>query len=832
LINDPQSQTRNGKAMFKNYFTTALRHLLRRKGYSFINIAGLTLGLACCLIIFQYVAYEYSFDDFNANATSLYRVIQARVRGGGEPETRALSGYAMGPALAESVPEVVRFARLHPDYSDPIIANAAHPDQAFKEEQVYYADAAFLQMFSYPLVSGEQTKALAEPGTLLLSESTARKYFGAENPMGQMLNVTGWISGAFRVNGIFRDIPANSHLQFQVLLSMVDLLEKSAYSDPEYGWNWQNFNTYVQLRDDANLAAVERKFTDVLMRHRGDDFRRINATAQLHAQPLREIHLNDSVVAPKVVRGSSRTVYFFAIIAVLTLVIALVNYVNLATARALDRGREVGVRKVVGAQRMQLALQFLFESALTNLVAFVFAIMIAEIAKPFVNNLAGAGLTEWAWSNPWLWVASLAMFFTGTLLAGLYPAFVLSSFRPVSVLKEANAGSSSPRFWLRRGLVVLQFTASAGLLAGTVIVYEQLDYMRHMDLGIDLEQILTVPGPRVLSAASGPEASDQAIQRMIHELRQASDIREIATSSALPGQGFDWYSSNLRRATADPSTGVNGALAWIDTSFASLYGLELIAGSGFEGISTNTAKDEPRPVIANETAVKAVGFDTPAEALQQLLTMGGSSFRIVGVFKDFHWSSAHSQREAALFTPTPAGNLLSIKVGTANLPQTIAAVERVYKTLFPGNPFSYSFVDEKFDEQYRNDQRFAALFSVFAVLAIIIACLGLFGLASFSARQRTKEIGIRKVLGATVANVIALLSKEFVKLVLAANLLAWPLAYFAMYKWLQDFAYRINIGWWVFALAGGTALLIALLTVGTQAVKAALANPVEALRYE
>ena len=814
--------------MFKNYLITALRSLSRRKGHSFINIAGLTFGLACCLIIFQYVAFEYSFDDFNTNAAQLYRVKQTTIRGGGAPEIGALSGYAMGPALAQNVPEVVRFARIHPDYSDPVIANAAAPEKVFKEERVYYADAALLQMFSYPLVLGDQAQALAAPNTIIISETMARKYFGDENPLGKALNVNGWIDGTFSVNGVFRDAPANSHLQFDFLLSIPDLLEKSDYKDPKHGWTWSNFINYVQLRGDAKVAAVEQKFTDVLLRNRGEDFKRTNTKASLGVQPLRDIHLNDAVFAPKAVQGSQRTVYFFVIIAFITLVIALVNYVNLATARSLDRSREVGVRKVVGAQRGQLVLQFLLESALTNFTAFVFALVLAEILRPFVNHLAGVQLTEWAWANPTLWLAALAMFFAGTLLAGLYPAFALSSFRPVAVLK-AKAGSTSTRLWLRQGLVVLQFAASVGLLAGTVIVFAQLDHMQNLDLGINLEQILTVAGPRVLT--EGTE-SEQAIQRLMNELRQVPAVRQIATSSALPGRGFNWYSSNLRRESADPSTNVRGALAWIDSSFASLYGLELIAGNGFEGISASTPEGVPRPVILNESAVKAVGFDTPTAALQQLINMGSSTFRVVGVFKDFNWSSAHEQIENALFTITPTGGQLSIKLSTENLSQTLATVERIYRTLFPGNPFNYSFVDEKFAEQYRNDRRFAALFSVFAGLAILIACLGLFGLASFAAQQRTKEIGIRKVLGASVSGIVALLSKEFVKLVLAANLIAWPLTYVVMNNWLRDFAYRIDIGWWVFALAGAMALLIALLTVSTQAVKAALANPVEALRYE
>jgi putative ABC transport system permease protein len=339
------------------------------------------------LVIFQYVAYEYSFDDFNTNAPNLYRVTQTTIRNGREPDTKALGGYAMGPALAQSVPEVIRFTRLHPDYSDPVVSNSAQPDKVFEEERVHYVDPAFLQMFSYPLVLGEEGKALVEPNTILISESTARKYFGAENPIGKVLKVNGWISGAFHVNGVFRDVPANSHLQFDFLLSMADLIQKSNYKDPKHGWSWQNFITYVQLREDANLATVEQKLTEVLLSNRGEDFKRTNTTANLVVQPLREIHLNDAVFAPEAMQGSHRTVYFFVIIALITLVIALVNYVNLAMACSFDRSREVGVRKVIGAQRRQLVLQFLFESALTNVAVLVLAVAFAEIFKPFVNNL-------------------------------------------------------------------------------------------------------------------------------------------------------------------------------------------------------------------------------------------------------------------------------------------------------------------------------------------------------------------------------------------------------------------------------------------------------------
>jgi len=811
--------------MFPNYLKVALRSLLRRRGYSFINIAGLGLGLTCCLLIFQYIAHEYSFDSFHANAHNLYRVTETGSR---DKNPEALDGYALGPALGAEVPEVVQFARLHPDYNEPVISSVENPTNAFEERRVYYADAAFLTMFSFPLVAGDPTRALGESETILISESSARKYFGSEDPMGKALNVTGWISGIFRVNGVFKDVPANSHLQFDILLPMTDLLKKSAYSEPGQEWHWSNFLTYVQLRPDARIADVEQKFTDVVMKHRKEDLERTKTSVTVHAQPLNDVHLNETVFAPRAVTGSYRTLSFFALVGIITVLIALVNYVNLATARSLDRAREVGIRKVVGAHRKQLVMQFLTESALTNLCALVLAIAFSEFLTPFVNDIAGTTISVDPWLSAKFWIAFLAAFSVGTLLAGLYPAFVLSSFKPASILK-GKTGPTALRLRLRQGLVILQFTASVVLLAGTAIVSSQLDYVRHMDLGISLDQILAVRGPSVIPKNTNTNA---AMRTYMQEIRQIPSIEAMATTTALPGEGFNWYSSGLRRASADPSTGVRGALARVDTNFARLFGLNVIAGRGFEGMTAPVVEVQPLPVIANETAIRAAGFSSNEESIDQLLSMGGTNCKVIGVFKDFNWSSAHTQREAALFSLTPTGDKLALKVNTANLQQTVASLGEIYTRLFPGNPFEYHFVDERFDEQYRTDERFATLFGVFATLSILIACLGLFGLAAFTAAQRTKEMGIRKVLGASASSLVALLSKEFVVLVFAANVIAWPIAFFIMSQWLETFAYRISIGIGSFLVAGGAALAIAWLTVSFQSIKAALANPVDALKYE
>ena len=813
--------------MLKNHFKIAFRNLGRKKVYSSINILGLAIGLACCLLIFQYVSFEYSFDTFNENEATLYRIIQTTQQSGGEPKAKPSTGWAMAPALAQEVPEVVRFTRLHPEYYGALVTNPNQPNKAFEEEWVYYADSTFFQMFTYPLTKGNPARALTS-GTVMLSEATARKYFGDEDPLGQSLDVTGWINGTYRVDGIFRDVPTNSHLRFDILLPMVDLLEKSDFSDPGTGWGWTNFTTYVQLHSNADLPAVEQKFTDILMSNRREDWQPKNTTGKLSVQPLRDVHLNEDLGASKTVTGSYQTVYFFIIIGLVILLIALVNYVNLTTARALDRAREVGVRKVVGAQRGQLVNQFLTESVFVILLSFALAVALAEVFRPTLNELAGLNLTDALWTSTDFWIALLALFVTTSLLAGLYPALALSSFRPVAVLK-GRVSRAANGAWLRRGLVIGQFTATIVLLIGITVVYAQLNHMRSRDLGINLEQILTVASPRAI-----PESINgaKAVETFTQELRRLSAVKQTATSATVPGRGFSFYTSHIRKAAADPSTETDGVINWIDSSFLDLYGLRLVAGRGLENVAMPIPEGELTPIIVNETTVQALGYSAPEQALNEEIDVSGNLSRIVGVLADFNWSSAHHDRESVFFFPGQGNQQISIKVGSDNLPETIAVVEQLYQQSFPGNPFQYAFADETFDAQYREDQQFAKLISVFTVLAIIIACLGLFGLAAFTAEQRTKEIGIRKVLGASVAGIVSLLAKNFVGTVALSFLLASPLAWYAMNQWLQDFNYRIDIQWWMFATAGTLVLLIALLTVSFQSIRAALANPVDSLRNE
>jgi putative ABC transport system permease protein len=817
-------------SMLSNYLRTAYRSLMRKKGFSFINIAGLTLGLACCLVIFQYVAFERSYDRFHENADDLYRLVMQGADEAGAVRGGAFTSQAMGPAMAAAIPEIRQFARVG---SDNAMVTDPETGDVFEEDAVIYVDRAFLEMFTFPLSAGSDDRAL-EPGSVLLSESTARRYFGAENAMGRVLQIQGQTPGAYRVAGVFRDVPPNSHLRFDMILPMEDLLKTDYYANEiEDGWSWNNFTTYVQLHAGADLAEVDRKLTDVLMVHRGEIMKeRGRGDVWLSAQPLGEVYLNAAELGVFIgVGGDRQTVRFFSLIGLLTLVIALVNYVNLATARAMDRAREVGVRKVVGARRGQLVGQFLAESGLTIAVAATLAVGLSVILRPMVNDLAGTNLTPALWTTPGFWVAFAGVLVMCTLLAGLYPAFVLSSFRPVTVLK-GKAGAVRAQLWLRKGLVVFQFAAAVVLIGGTAIVYSQLHYMRTMDLGLDMEQVLTVQGPRVL-----PEGmtGTQANQTMVQELRRMPAVSDVATSWRLPGEGFNWNGAAVWRAEQDELSAIDGRVSFVDTNFVSFYGLELIAGQGFGHITPASEIVEPFPYMITETTARALGFESPREALGQSLRLGsgiGYELEVVGVLRDFDWESAHHQRENVLFGFTWAGPRYSIRIAAHQLPATIAGVETLFADLFPGNVFHYGFADEAFAAQYENDRRFARLFSLFAGLAIFIASLGLFGLASFAAQQRTKEIGIRKVLGASVAGVAGRLSADFLRLVGVAFVLGIPVTVLVMQRWLENFAYRIDVGPGIFLLTGLVVSMIALLTVTGQALKAAMVDPARSLRTE
>jgi putative ABC transport system permease protein len=819
-------------AMFRNHVRFGFRNLRRQRGYSVINIAGLTLGLACCLIIAQYVAFEYSFDRFHENEDHLYRLVRSMARGEEDLGAGAtFTPQAMGPALVQTIPEIARYTRLHPQNGAALLSNPQQPQRVFEEEAVFFADRDFLEMFSFPLIAGDRRESLT-PGSVLISENLQRKLFGASNGLGETLHIVGNVEGSYRVTGILAEIPANSHIQFEMLLPMTDLLQTEQYvNEPESGWSYNNFITYLQLHPGAHRAEVDRKMTEIQTAQIGEMMEGFGyrPDMRLYTQPLHDVYLNSDIESFATRAGSYRTVYFFSLIGLITLLIALVNYVNLATARALDRAREVGVRKAVGAQRGQLISQFVAESAVTITTSAVMAVALAIVFTPLIERVADVQLTLQLWRSPAFVAAVLITLACCTLLAGFYPAVMLSAFRPAAVLKGETTSSKGP-LWLRRGLVVFQFAAAVVLIGGTVIVYSQLTFMREMDLGLDLEQVVTVPGPKVVS-----EETSYTTARLtfVEELRRLPGIRGVATSWSLPGHGFNWHGAMTWRAELDQSNSIRGVVTYIDTSFAALYGIDVIAGAGFSashalwGSSTT-----PYPILANQSAVRSLGFSSPAEAIGHPLLINGTEVNIIGVVRDFNWSSAREERENIFLGRASGAGHISIRVAANHLPATLAAIERTYTEMFPGNVFRYGFIEESFGAQYHQEGRFATIFSLFAGLAIAIACLGLFGLATFTSQQRSKEVGVRKVLGASVASLVALLARDFLKLVAIAVLVGSPVAYVMMQRWLESFAYRIEVGPSVFAFVAVLALGVAFLTVSRQAILAAMADPVRAIRSE
>lgn len=813
--------------MFKNYFVIAWRNLRHNKSFSSLNIIGLSIGMACCLIIFQYVTLESGFDHFHEKRDNLYRVLQAYARAGEQVETgHAYTAQALAPALKNEVPEITNITRVHSE--NALVSPAQSPEQVFEEDRALYIDAAFMKMFTFPMVTGSATLS---PGTVLVSETAAKKYFGNAPAEGRVLEVTGNTDKSYTVIGVFQDIPANSHLQFSMLLPIEDLLRDASYStEPEGGWSWNNFTTYLELHPGADRAAVKKKMTDVFLKHRGEIIKHQGfATAAIGLQPLNDIHLNAEISgAGSIVSGSYKTLYFFLVIGLITLAIALVNYINLATARALNRSREVGVRKAIGAKRNQLVGQFLYESAFTNVSAMLIALVLTFILLPFVNDIAETQLSIQQWLDPMFLGALAGTLMAGTLLAGLYPAFVLSSFRPAAVLKGKGSPMSG-HFWLRKGLVIVQFTACVALIAGTIVVFNQLTYMRTLDLGLNLEHVVSIRAPRVL-----PENANRAslTAAFVQEIKQLGGVERAALSSTLPGQGFNWNGASIRKVTDDPSVALQGVATYIDSAFAPLYGLERVAGREFSQVA---AREDTAgaiwKIMLNETAAKNLGYK-PEQAVNEIVMVGEYQARVIGVYKDFKWSSAHQPQENIVFGRTSSGRHISVRLSTHELSSVMERIEEAYRKIFPGNLFQYSFVDETFDLQYKNDKRFARLFSIFAGMSIFIACLGLFGLVAFTAQQRTKEIGMRKVLGASVAGIVALLGKDFLILVLIGFALAVPVTLYTMSRWLENFAYRTDIGFGIFALAGLMAVIIALATVSWQSFRAAIANPVKSLRNE
>jgi putative ABC transport system permease protein len=821
-------------ALVWNYLKITGRKFKRQKAYSFINLAGLTAGMSAFLLIFLYCGFERSYDGFHTNGDRIYRVQNDRVYSARRDMS---AGCPPGLALAmkEEFPEIAESARVLNLRGDPNTVsrtsgsqNDSEPEGAsrtipFFEKRVSFADPSFLRIFSFPFVRGDKETALEAPEAVVLTQSTARRYFGDEDPLGQILTVTTRFGRHdYRVSGVCRDVPPNSHLKFDLLLSFRRLAVLWPSTD-EQPWSSNAFLTYLLLSPSADPRSLETKFPHLVEKYSLDS---AELKREFHLQPLRSIHLTSRLRFEPEVNGDVRTVRFLEIIGLFILLIAWVNSVNLATARSLQRGKEVCVRKTLGAEKRQLAGQFLFESVILNILAFLLALGVVLTILPFFSRLVGKPLSPGQLGAGWIWV-SLSIV-VGALLSGLYPAFILSSFRPAFALRGLARGVSRGVV-LRKGLVVFQFTAAVLLIASTLIVGKQLAFMRNQDIGVDLERTL------VLKIPEGP-GSEQSASVARVQMSGLASVRSATVSTSVPSREYSNAASGIRRQSAAREEAQQAFFIDIDENYFQFFAIPLVCGRGF---SRGFALDR-ETVVINEESVKSLGFESAEKALLQNIVLGGFGgdvVRVVGVVKNYHHMSLREKIEPVIYMPLSQtyfhrGHFLSLRIDGQSIGTAISSIAAKWKEIFPGQPMEYSFLDDDFNSQYHEDRRFGWVFGLSSLLAIFISCLGLLGLASFSAEQRTREIGIRKVFGATTREMTAMLAGEFVRWVVLANLIAWPLTWFVMGKWLQRFAYRTTVG---LETLGGAALLtlvIALATVSAKAIRTAAANPVDSLRYE
>ncbi len=791
-----------------NYLKLALRKLKLQKGYSFINIIGLAVGIACCLFIMMYVRFELSFDNHHPDVDRIYLVGQHRQSQNGIEMTRG-NFPLMAPTLKERFPQVEAAAAINGGW----IVQVKNQEKVFNEQSLWHADPGVIEVLSIPFLRGDPGSALKRPYTAVLSEAMAKKYFADTDPMGESIQIG---DDAFEITGIVRDPPLNSDFRHQIIMSWATIAEEEHWQS----WSPGMAATFclIKLRPEVDATQFEALISDLPREYCAEKLDEMGQDYRNMLLSIKDTHRTSLVHGEIVPSPHMVLVYIFSAVAALILLIACMNFMNLATARSAGRSIEVGIRKVVGARRHQIARQFIIESLMVALISLILAVVLVQLGLPFFNRLAQTQFSNSDLRQPVILAGMLGLLLVVGIAAGSYPAFILSAFRPIAVLKGKSRSGAGGAL-MRRLLVVGQFTISIALVISSLIIYTQIKYMKKQPLGFDKQQKLVIQ-------TKGWRMMTENYEVIKSEYLRHPSVINATAASGIPG-------SMINRTWIYP-TGKEDTLGQAfrslrcDHDFTKVYGLEMAAGRPF---NKKIESDTYQAVIINEAGVKAFGWASPEEALGKEL--GDEKNPIIGVVKDYHWWGLQRKIEPMMMRVVPdLFRAVTLTVDTNDLPETIAYLKDTYLKFFPGDLFEYHFVDAIFDLQYRAEERIGRIFRVFTGLAIFIACLGLFGLASFIAQKRTKEIGIRKVLGASVGEMVVLLSREFSKWVLAANLLAWPIAYFIGQRWLQGFAYKIQPGWELFVLSGLGALLIAVMTVSYQSVRTAASNPVDALRYE
>jgi putative ABC transport system permease protein len=804
-----------------NQLRSIQRSLARNKVFSAINIAGLAIGIAVFLLIAEFVASEWGANRFHKNFDRLYRAASINKE---EVNFYLPPGYA--PILTQKFPAIEAAVRVTENMGSGVITytTPAGELKSFREESILYTDGNFLEVFSFPLVNGNPS--IQAPFTLALAESISKKLFGNENAIGKTVTVSNQFGNTvYTIDAVFKDIPSSSDIKGKVLLSL-NTLNSAANRD---GNDCADPNTlesgfvfiYMLLRNDANKNAVENQVTEFLHSAKPE-----LSDVSFAIQPFKHLHLAPDFNYPLQTFGSLKLVTLLLAVALLILFIAWINYINLSTVQALKRAKESGIRKVLGATRGQLTRKFLFETFILTALSVLLAFLIVQLLQPAFNRFTGKDLSLITLNQGWFWPAAVLLILTGSLLSGGYVSFILSSFKPVDTIR-GKLDKNPQGISLRKGLVVFQFGISVAFIIATIILFKQLSFMRSESLGMKIDQLLVIKGPTVSS-------DDQAEKNYTfkNQLKALPFVQKIAASNNVPGQGYNFSTQGITRQNPPPGDDKKSYSMFIsDQYFFDTYGINFLEGRTFTEEEALSGWAKSAKVIINQKAARQLGFPEGQPIVGKKIVWG-QEYEVVGVIKDYHHLSLHQNIDPMICLPSVSFSYFTIKTDAANLPAKINQIKEMYKSIFPGNPYEYFFADETFDQQYKKEQDLGNLFITAALIAIFIACLGLFGLAAFSAQQRIKEIGIRKVLGASVSDITGLLSKDFLVLVVIAIVIASPIAWWGMNKWLQDFAYRTNIDWWVFAIAGFAAVFIALLTVGTQAIKAAISNPVKSLRTE
>ncbi|MEO1263301.1 MAG: ABC transporter permease [Bacteroidota bacterium] len=813
--------------MLGHYLKISTRHLVKQRFYSIINIAGFAVGLAACLLIILFIKHETSYDRFHPEADRIYRIYwEGKI---GETERKgAVTSTSLVPTLTDEFPEVEFAARIGPNMyeSGNNQLRRSTEVQSVYEENFIYADPSFLEIFQFPMLAGDVSSALEDPLTMVITESKAQQFFGQENPIGQTMIINENEERPYKITGVVADLPTRTHLRFNYILSMEGV---RASKVPNWGFN--NYVSYVKLAEGATAASVEAKFPAMIQKHERPEIKdRLQEPGNYFRyvlQPVNDVHLKSADIRGYWLHGDAKYVWLFGFIAAFILLIASINFMNLTTARSANRAKEVGMRKVLGSARGQLFMQFLTESVLVSFIAFVIAVALAAQVLPFFNELTGKTLV-FSWQQKALLLSVFGAAMLVGVLAGLYPAAFLSSFRPLKVLKGKLSGGSK-RGGLRSTLVVVQFTTSIALIIGSLVVQKQIDFIQNKKLGFDKERLLIIEDCYTLGR--------EKVTSLKNTLKNLPEVDNVSVTGYIPVDGYAYNGSGTWVEGTNPEESEVGLAKWyVDHDYVKTLGMEIVEGRDF---SIDMPTDSSG-ILLNETAVSQLGLEDPIGKRvssytyldQETGELMFDTYTVVGVLKDFHFSSMKEEIDGlSLVIGSNRFNAM-VKAKTTDLQSLIKKAEAQWATFAPNQRFRYHFLDEQFDKMYTFEQRAGRIFSVLTALAIFIACLGLFALATFMAEQRSKEIGIRKVLGATVGDVVFMLTKNFALLVLISLVIATPLAWYFMNGWLADFAYRTQITWGVFALAGSSALLIALLSIGYQAVKAAIANPSDAIRDE